>query len=90
MTKSRRAKLSNHRTARGSDELGLRPGNVLLWELVSGTSRMRPTSRVLARRGAIEVGPGSTFEDVRRQVEKTWLRTSTGRRRRRVVLAVYK
>lgn len=49
------------------DELGLGPGDVLLWEVVSGAVRVRPETRAfLARRGSIEVGPGSTVEDVRR------------------------
>lgn len=49
------------------DELGLEPGDVLLWEVVGGTARVRPATRAfLARRGSIEVGPGSTVEDVRR------------------------
>lgn len=49
------------------DELGLGPGDVLLWEVVSGAARVRPATRAfLMRRGSIEVGPGSTVEDVRR------------------------
>lgn len=49
------------------DELGLGPGDVLLWEVVSGAARVRPATRAfLARRGSIQAGPGSTVEDVRR------------------------
>jgi bifunctional DNA-binding transcriptional regulator/antitoxin component of YhaV-PrlF toxin-antitoxin module len=49
------------------DELGLGPGDVLLWEVIGGVARVRPATRAfLARRGSIRVGPGSTVDDVRR------------------------
>ena len=49
------------------DELDLEPGDVLLWEVVHGVARVRPaTQAFLAQRGSIEVGSGSTVEDVRR------------------------
>lgn len=49
------------------DELGLGPGDVLLWEVISGAARVRPATRAfLMRRGSIKVGPGSTADDVRR------------------------
>jgi bifunctional DNA-binding transcriptional regulator/antitoxin component of YhaV-PrlF toxin-antitoxin module len=49
------------------DELGLGPGDVLLWEVVDGAARVRPETRAfLALRGSIRVGPGSTVEDIRR------------------------
>jgi AbrB family looped-hinge helix DNA binding protein len=49
------------------EKLGLRPGDVLLWEVDGSVARVTPATRAfLARRGSIKVGPGSTVENVRR------------------------
>lgn len=48
-------------------ELDLRPGDVLRWEVTDGGARVVPTRRgFLERRGSIAVGPGSAVDDVRR------------------------
>lgn len=80
------------------EKLGIRPGDVLLWVVDSGVAKVRPATRAfLAWRGLIEVGPGSTVEDVRRACGERgalradqangrdrcgWRRTSTRRYRR--------
>ena len=52
------------------DKLGTGPGDVLHWEVQNGQARVRPAARAfLRRRGSIEVGAGSTVEDVRRARE---------------------
>ena len=48
-------------------KLGLRPRDVLCWEVVGGDVRIVPARRsFLDRRGSLHVGPGSVVEDVRR------------------------
>ncbi len=48
-------------------ELGLRPRDVLRWEIVDRDIRIVPARRsFLARRGSVHVGPGSAVDDVRR------------------------
>ncbi len=47
--------------------LGLRPRDVLCWEVSGEDVRVVPARRgFLDRRGTIAVGPGSAVEDVRR------------------------
>lgn len=47
-------------------KLGLRPQDVLLWEVVGEDVRVLPARRdFLDRRGSLRVGPGSAVEDVR-------------------------
>ncbi len=47
-------------------KLGVGPGDVLRWEWVDGTVRVERASQAfLALRGSIEVGRGSTVDDVR-------------------------
>lgn len=49
------------------EELGIEPGDVLLWRVVGGQARMVPAKlSLLARRGTIEASRGSAVEDVRR------------------------
>lgn len=51
-------------------KLGLRPKDVLCWEVVGGDVRVAPARRgFLDRRGSLRVGPGSAVEDVRRARE---------------------
>ena len=49
------------------EKLGTGPGDVLHWDVEDGQARVRPADLAfLRRRGSIEVGAGSTVEDVRR------------------------
>lgn len=49
------------------ENLGVRPHDVLQWEIVDGYVRVRAAGKgFLERREAIRVGAGSTVEDVRR------------------------
>lgn len=48
-------------------QLGVGPKDVLLWEVVDGEARLRPGNRdFLKLRGSLDVGPGSTVEEIRR------------------------
>lgn len=48
-------------------KLGVGPQDVLQWEVQDGYARVSPADRAfLKRRGTIQVGPGSTVEDVQR------------------------
>ena len=48
-------------------ELGIGPGDTLRWELQGSAVRVTVAVRdFLARRGSIQVGPGSVTEDVRK------------------------
>jgi AbrB family looped-hinge helix DNA binding protein len=47
------------------ERLGLRPGDVLHWEIAGATVKVSAADRAfLRRRGMIRVGPGSAVEDV--------------------------
>lgn len=47
-------------------KLGLRPQDVLCWEVTSQDIRLVPARQgFLGRRGSIRVGPGSPVEDIR-------------------------
>jgi AbrB family looped-hinge helix DNA binding protein len=49
------------------EKLGMRPQDILIWEVLDGYVRVTAASKAfLKRRGSIHVGPGSTVEDVRR------------------------
>ncbi len=49
------------------EHLGLRPKDVLCWEVTDEGVRVTPSSRAfLQRQGSIKTGPGSAVEDVRR------------------------
>ncbi|MDH3405160.1 MAG: AbrB/MazE/SpoVT family DNA-binding domain-containing protein [Acidobacteriota bacterium] len=49
------------------DRLGTGPGDVLQWDVENGQARVRPAAVAFLRwRGAVEVGRGSTVDDVRR------------------------
>lgn len=49
------------------DKLGLRPSDVLCWEVVGNSLHVMPARRgFLERRGSIKVGPGSAVSDVLR------------------------
>lgn len=48
------------------DRIGLRPRDVLCWEVVGNELRIVPARRgFLDRRGSLRVGPGSPTEDIR-------------------------
>lgn len=48
-------------------KLGVGPQDVLQWDVQEGYVRVSPADRAfLKRRGTIQVGPGSTVDDVRR------------------------
>lgn len=49
------------------EKLGLRPQDVLRWEVVGDMIRILPAQRgFLERRGSIRVGKGSVVDDIRR------------------------
>jgi bifunctional DNA-binding transcriptional regulator/antitoxin component of YhaV-PrlF toxin-antitoxin module len=58
------------------ERLGLRPKDVLCWEVTDEGVRVTPGSRAfLQRRGSIKTGPGSAVEDVRRARRRIGLET---------------